>query len=83
MATEKLAEKNLSKQKHIDIVSLLCKAGARINCKDSKNLTPLHYACRSNSEVRTNSLTLFVDSIYIVYTRQQWQCTSLLTIELN
>lgn len=39
------------KKKHIEIVRLLCNAGARVNCKDSKNLTPLHYACRSNSEV--------------------------------
>ena len=40
------------KKKYIEIVRLLCKAGARVNCKDSKNLTPLHYASRSNSEVK-------------------------------
>jgi len=32
----------------IDIVNLLCKSGARVNSKDIKSLTPLHYACRSN-----------------------------------
>ena len=52
--TDKSTERSLAKQRHVDIVSMLCKAGARINCKDSKNLTPLHYACRSNSEVSTN-----------------------------
>ena len=44
-------EKLEAKKKHIRIVQLLCDAGARVNCKDSKNLTPLHYACRSNSQV--------------------------------
>jgi ankyrin repeat protein len=33
----------------IEIVILLCKSGARVNSKDIKSLTPLHYACRSNS----------------------------------
>ena len=33
----------------IEIVDLLCKAGSRVNSKDAKSLTPLHYACRSNS----------------------------------
>lgn len=47
-----------TKRKHIEIVNLLCKAGARVNCKDSKNLTALHYACRSNSEVLHNYFVL-------------------------
>jgi ankyrin repeat protein len=36
---------------HADIVELLCNSGARVNCKDARYLTPLHYACRSKSEV--------------------------------
>jgi ankyrin repeat protein len=63
---EKAAEKSLVKQRHVDIVRMLCKAGARINCKDSKNLTPLHYACRSNSEV---SRLLFV---CLVVVQSEW-----------
>ena len=43
--------KSSASQRHLDILRMLCAAGARINCKDSKNLTPLHYACRSNSQV--------------------------------
>ena len=34
---------------YIEIVDLLCKAGSRVNSKDIKSLTPLHYACRSNA----------------------------------
>ncbi|CAF0712711.1 unnamed protein product [Brachionus calyciflorus] len=34
---------------YIEIVRLLCKFGARVNIKDTNQLTPLHYACRSNS----------------------------------
>lgn len=37
----------------IHILNSLLRAGAKVNSKDSKNLTPLHYACRSNSEVIT------------------------------
>ena len=33
---------------YIEIVDLLCKGGSRVNSKDVKSLTPLHYACRSN-----------------------------------
>lgn len=54
--SDKTSERSAARQKHVDIVSMLCKAGARINCKDAKNLTPLHYACRSNSEVSLSSL---------------------------
>ena len=36
---------------YIEILKILLKSGARINSKDGKNLTPLHYACRSNSDV--------------------------------
>ena len=37
--------------KYVRIVELLCAAGARVDCKDAKNLTPLHYACRTNGHV--------------------------------
>ena len=36
---------------YLQILQILCKSGARVNTKDNKNLTPLHYACRANSEV--------------------------------
>ena len=35
----------------LEIIDLLCSAGARVNSKDSKCLSPLHYACRSKNEV--------------------------------
>lgn len=35
----------------VEIVRVLCKSGARVNIKDAKNLTPLHYACRVNNYV--------------------------------
>lgn len=46
-----LSEENLH-ENYIQIVKLLCQNGARVNIKDSNQLTPLHYACRSNSHVK-------------------------------
>ncbi len=64
-------EKLEIKKKHIRIVQLLCDAGARVNCKDSKNLTPLHYACRSNSQ---EAVAILLEHQAVVNSRDiNWQ----------
>ena len=51
---------------HSDVLDLLLMNGARVNCKDSQWITPLHRACRTNSEVG-NSWFSHIDHIYINY----------------
>lgn len=46
------AELELSNvEQNVEIIRLLCKSNARVNIKDAKTLTPLHYACRANNYV--------------------------------
>jgi ankyrin repeat protein len=54
-----LNESPLPNTDQIEIIRLLCKSGARVNSKDSKSLTALHYACRVNSKVGYNFFFLF------------------------
>jgi ankyrin repeat protein len=48
---EATCEQQLANSEQIEILRLLCKSGARVNSKDSKSLTALHYACRVNNKV--------------------------------
>ena len=56
---------------YIEIVDLLCKSGARVNSKDIKSLTPLHYACRSNGH---EAVRILLDNQADVNSRDKnWQ----------
>ena len=54
-----------------EIADILLLAGARVNSKDSRWLTPLHRACASKSEVRSHTRH-FLNLIYNTW--QDGQC---------